>query len=198
MPKWRTVRVKRELLDAVERAIETGGYQSQAEFVSEALQTYLEQLQKDHEESIKEEVKYPIAEERLLWSPDHMWAIVTPQGNVRIGLSDYAQKRLEAVSSIRIEPLGFAVEKGTVFGSVETWMFKFDLRAPVSGKIFLVNKALQGKPSLINKDPYGTGWIAEIRPHDVVMLEDEMRNLMDQKQYRMHVVRRRHFARAKP
>jgi glycine cleavage system H protein len=74
---------------------------------------------------------------------------------------------------------------------VETWMFRFDLHAPVSGKIVRVNGALQEKPSPINEDPYGTGWVAEIKPGNTVTLGDELRELMGSKEYRVYAIKQR-------
>ncbi len=76
-------------------------------------------------------------------------------------------------------------------------MFKFDLYAPVSGKIAKTNKALEDKPSIINEDPYQAGWIAEIRPDNVVTLEEELRDLMGPQQYKLWAIKQHHFTRTK-
>ena len=70
-------------------------------------------------------------------------------------------------------------------------VFSARVHAPVSGKIVRVNGALQERPSLINKDPYGVGWVAEIKPGNRVTLEDELRELMGSKEYRMYAVKQR-------
>ncbi len=193
MAKWKTVRVKQDLLTAVVKTIEAGRYDSLSEFVSEALRLRLDELRasRGEAETNEEQVEYPVVKERLLCSPEHMWAMVTPDGSIRVGLSDYAQKHLRGISGMNMKPVGSGVEKGACFGSVETWMFRFDLKAPVSGKITKVNGALQEKPSLINEDPYGTGWVVEIKPDEVVTLEDELRELMGPKQYRVYAVKQR-------
>lgn len=90
-----------------------------------------------------------------------------------------------------MEHVGRRVEKGEHFGFVETWMFRFDLHAPVSGKIVRVNGALQERPSLINEDPYGVGWVVEIKPGNTVTLEDELRELMGSKEHGMYAVKQR-------
>jgi glycine cleavage system H protein len=63
------------------------------------------------------------------------------------------------------------------FGVAETWMFMFDLYAPVSGKIVKVNENLKDKPHLVNEDPYGEGWIIEIKPKNSMTLEEELKRL---------------------
>jgi len=197
MTKWKTIRVRQELLTAVERTLETGRYQSLSEFVSEAIQLRLKELKQNNENAAEKQVKYPAVQERLLCSSNHMWAMVTPEGNIRVGLSDYAQRHLKGIANILAEPVGSEVSRESPLGFVETWMFKFDLYAPVSGKIVKINKILQDKPLIVNEDPYETGWIAEIKPNNVVTLEEELRDLMGPKQYKVWTIKQRHFARKK-
>ena len=192
MTKWKTVRVKQELLTVVERTIDSGRYSSLSEFVSEALRLRLDELGGNQgADAVKEQVEYPIVRDRLLCSSEHMWAMVTPDGNIRVGLSGYAQKHLRSITALNVERVGRRVEKDERLGFVETWMFRFDLHAPVSGKIVRVNGALQERPSLINEDPYGVRWVAEIKPGNTVTLEDELRDLMGSKEYRMYAVKQR-------
>ncbi len=197
MAKWKTVRVKQELLAAAESAIETGQYKSLSEFVSEAIQLRLKQVDQSHRSTATEHTEYPVVEERLLCSPQHMWAMVTPEGNIKIGLSDYAQRHLKGVSTIQTQPIGYEVSKGDPLGSVETWMFQFTLHAPVSGKIVKVNRQLLDRPQAFNEDPYETGWIAEIKPTNTVTLEEELRDLMSPKQYKLWAIKQRQFAHTK-
>ncbi len=198
MAKWKTVRVKQELLTAVERTLETSRNRSLSEFVAEAIRLRLDELKETHEKlSEKGPVECPVIHERLLCSPNHMWAMVTPEGNIRVGLSDYAQTRLKGIVSIETEPVGTEVTKEKSFGAVETWMFVFDLCSPVSGKITRINRILEGKPYTINDDPYEAGWIAEIKPNDVVTLEEELRDLMGAKQYKLWVIKQKQFAQPK-
>ncbi|MCK4478810.1 hypothetical protein KAU88_09870 [Candidatus Bathyarchaeota archaeon] len=197
MTKWKTVRVRQELMTAVKRTLETGQYRSLSEFVSEAIRLRLEELKQNHEKTDEKKVEYPIIHERLLCSPNHIWAMVTPEGNVRVGLSDYAQTRLKGIVSMQTKRVGHEVNREKPFGFVETWMFMFDLYAPISGKIIKINKALQDEPSTVNEDPYEDGWIAEIKPNNLITLEEELRDLMGPKQYKMWVIKLRHFGRAK-
>lgn len=196
MAKWQTVRVRQELLTAAERTLETGRYQSLSEFVSEAIQMRLSELRQKQEKIVKQ-VEYPVVRDRLLCSPDHLWTMVTPDGNIRVGLSDYAQQRLKGIVSIHIDPVGSEVCREKPFGVVETWMFKFDLHAPVSGKIVRVNGAVIEKPTIINENPYEEGWIAEIKPNNVVTLEEELRELMGSRQYKLWTIKQRQLASAR-
>jgi len=196
MTKWKTVRIRQELMTAVERTLETGDYRSLSEFVSEAIQMRLNELKHVQEKTVEKPVEYPVIRERLLSSSNHIWTMVAPEGNIRLGLTDYAQGRLKGVLNIQTEPVGCEVSREKPFGSVETWMFKFDLHAPVSGKIVKLNKLVQDKPSTINEDPYDAGWIAEIEPYNTVTLEEELRDLMSSRQYKMWAIKLRHFPRA--
>jgi glycine cleavage system H protein len=194
MARWKTVRVRQELLTAVERTLEAKHYQSLSEFVSEAVQMRLNELRQKHEPLAKTQVEYPVARERLLCSPNHMWAMVTPEGNIRVGLSDYAQQHLKGIANIHVAPLGYETSKERPFGYVETWMFKFDLHAPVSGKLVMINETLREKPVIVNEDPYEEGWIAEIKPNNIVTLEEELRDLMGSRQYKTWTLKQRRFA----
>ena len=187
MPEWRTVRVRPELVAATKSTLEKGRYRSLSEFVSEAIRLRLEELKKSHEEMAERQAEYPVIQERLLYTPNHMWTMVTPKGNTRIGLSEYAQGRLKGIVAIQTDHVGCEVKREEPFGVVETWMFMFDLYSPVSGKIIKLNKILQEEPPIINKDPYEIAWIAEIKSNNLITLQEELRDLMKPNQYKMWV-----------
>jgi len=187
MPKWKTIRVRQELVAAAKSTLEKGRYWSLSEFVSEAIRLRLDELKQRHEKIAEKQAEYLVIHERLLYTPKHMWAMITPEGNVRVGLSDYAQEHLKGIADIQTHPVGYEVKKDEPLGVVETWMFMFDLYSPVSGKIIKINKVLQGEPSIINKDPYEIAWIAEIKPNNIVTLEEELRDLMRLHQYKTWV-----------
>jgi glycine cleavage system H protein len=187
--EWKTVRVRQELMVAAKRELETSRYRSLSEFVSEAIQLRLDELKRSREKIAEKQVEYPVIHERLLYTPNHMWAMVTPKGNVRVGLSYYAQEHLKGIAGIRFESVGCKVKEGDSLGVVETWMFMFDICSPVSGKIVRINRVLQEEPSIINKDPYDAGWIAEIKPSNLVTLEEELRGLMRLHQYKTWMTR---------
>jgi Arc/MetJ-type ribon-helix-helix transcriptional regulator len=127
MTKWKTVRVRQELITVARRTIETSRYQNLSQFVSEAIRMRLDDLKQSRERITEKQAEYPVIPERLLYTDNHMWALVTPEGNIRIGLSDYAQERLKGVVGIQTDLIGCEVNSGEPFGVVETWMFMFDL-----------------------------------------------------------------------
>lgn len=107
----------------------------------------------------------------------HMWAKETPEGNFRIGVTDYAQKFLrEKVALVEIFKnaiVGDEVHAGEVFGAVYGRLYAnldfmrsecmaFDLSSPVGGRIVEVNNAVLENPQLLNTGPYEEGWIAKI------------------------------------
>jgi len=190
MPEWRTIRVREGLMEAAKKTLEKNRYQSLSEFVSEAIRLRLDELQQSHEKIAEKKIKYPVIYERLLYTPKHMWAIITPEGNVTVGLSEYAQRRLKGIAGIQTHPVGYRVKKGEPLGVVETWMFMFDLYSPVSGKIIEINKDLQDEPFIINKDPYEIVWIAEIKSNNLITLEEELRDMMRPAQYKMWTLKR--------
>lgn len=191
--KWRTIRIKQELVTAAKKTLETNHYHSLSEFVSEAIQLRLDELKRSYEKIAEEKAEYPITPYLLLYTPNHMWAAVTPEGNMRVGLTHYfALKRLKGIVSISTEPVGRKVVLEKPFGVIETWMFKFDLYAPVSGKIVKINKIVQDKPRIIYGDSYKAGWIAEIKPNNTVSLTEELKALMSPKQYKTWAIKQFH------
>lgn len=195
MPKWKTVRVKLELASAAKKTleararIEKSPYQSLSDFVSEAIRLRLDELQQSHEKIAQKLAEYPLIQERLLYTPNHMWTMVTPGGKVSIGLSDYAQEHLKGIVDIQTHPVGYKVKKGEPFGVVETWMFMFDLYSPVSGEITKINKHLQNEPNMINKNPQEIIWIVEIKPNNIITLEEELRDLMGIAHYKRWILK---------
>lgn len=183
MPEWKTVSIRQELIKEVEELLKTGRYRSISEFVAEAIRLRLEELMRL--EGVPAEKREAILKisEQVLYTPKHTWAQITPEGNIRVGISDYAQRHLKGIARILTEPVGKEVKQMEPFGMAETWMFVFDLYAPVSGEIVKVNKKLEENPQLVNEDPYGEGWIVEIKPKNSIILEEELSRLMSPKEY---------------
>jgi glycine cleavage system H protein len=183
MSEWKTVSIRQELIKEIEKALNTGRYRSTAEFVSEAIRLRLEELMRV--EGIPAEKRQEVLSipEQLLYTPKHTWAQITPEGNIKVGVSDYAQSHLKGIANIMTEPVGKEVEKMEPFGVAETWMFMFDLYAPVSGKIAKVNGKLRDAPNTVNEDPYNEGWIVEIKPKNSLTLEQELKNMLSSREY---------------
>ena len=89
-----------------------------------------------------------------------------------IGISDYAQKELGDVVYVELPPVGDTFAKGDPCSNIESVKAVSDIYSPVSGEIVEVNEALEGTPELVNKDPYGEGWIFKIKMDDASELDD--------------------------
>lgn len=183
MSEWKTVSIRQELIKEIERLLRTGRYRSISEFVSEAIRLRLEELMRAEGIPAAKREELLAIPEQLLYTPKHTWAQITPEGNIRVGVSDYAQRHLKGIANIMTEPVGKEIAKMEPFGVAETWMFMFDLYAPVSGKIVKVNEKLKDKPYLVNEDPYGEGWIIEIKPKNSLTLEEELKSLLSSREY---------------
>ncbi len=97
----------------------------------------------------------------LKYTPDHEW--IRKEGNVAyIGVTDFAQGELGDVVFIEIETVGEDLAKGDAFGTIEAVKTVSDSYMPVSGKVVEKNEKLDSNPDLINKDPYGEGWMIKI------------------------------------
>jgi len=183
MSEWKTVSLRQELIREVEEAIRTGRYRSISEFVSEAIRLRLEDFMRAEGIQAEKRRELLLTPELLLYTPKHTWAQITPEGNIRVGVSDYAQSHLKGIAHVLTEPVGKEINKMEPFGVAETWMFMFDLYAPVSGKIVKVNEKLKNEPRMINEDPYKEGWIVEIKPNNSLVLEQELKNLLGAREY---------------
>jgi glycine cleavage system H protein len=101
----------------------------------------------------------------LKYTEDHEWVRV--EGNTAVvGITDYAQNELGDVVFVEIESEGEELDKGETFGTVEAVKTVSDLFMPVGGKVAEVNEALADEPELVNKDPYGKGWMIKIELND--------------------------------
>lgn len=106
------------------------------------------------------------------YTAEHEWAAEAGRPSVvRVGITHYAQEALGDIVYVSLPAVGAAVEAGKPFGEVESTKSVSDVYAPVSGAVVARNERLDGRPELVNSDPYGDGWIAEIRPADPAALD---------------------------
>ncbi|WP_270888075.1 glycine cleavage system protein GcvH [Pedococcus sp. 5OH_020] len=109
------------------------------------------------------ELEYP---QDLRYTPEHEWVRAGEDGTVRIGITAFAQDALGDVVYVSLPATGDTVEAGDACGEVESTKSVSDLYAPLSGEVTAVNEALDATPELVNTDPYGEGWMYELRPSD--------------------------------
>ena len=82
---------------------------------------------------------------------------------VQVGITDYAQGELGDVVYVDLPKVGAALQRGAAFGTIEAVKAVSELYAPASGTVTEVNQALEGNPALVNRDPYGAGWMIKLR-----------------------------------
>lgn len=122
--------------------------------------------------------------EDLRYSEDHEWVRLDADGGrATIGITAYAQGELGDVVYLELPPVGKEVARKDSCGTIEAVKTVADLYAPIAGDVIEVNGALEDRPELVNKDPYGEGWIVKIRPSDPGQVDD----LMDAAAYRSHI-----------
>jgi glycine cleavage system H protein len=117
--------------------------------------------------------------EDLRYSADHEWARVEG-GDVRVGITDYAQDALGDVVFVDLPEVGATVKRGESFSEVESTKSVSEIYAPVAGTISQVNAELSENPARLNEDPYGDGWICAITVDDPAQLDE----LLDAEGYR--------------
>lgn len=125
------------------------------------------------------ELQFP---EDCLYAKDHEWA--KPEGDkVRVGISDYAQDQLGDIVFVELPQIGTRHAKGERFGTIESVKAVSELYLPLGGEVLSVNKALEASPEILNKEPYASGWMIEIKPSD----PEELKGLMNREAYLGHL-----------
>jgi glycine cleavage system H protein len=101
----------------------------------------------------------------LLYTKDHEWLRV--EGDMGyVGITDFAQGELGDVVFVEIETLGETLKKEEVFGTIEAVKTVSDMFMPLGGEILEVNPSVEESPDVVNKDPYGKGWMVKIKITD--------------------------------
>jgi glycine cleavage system H protein len=118
----------------------------------------------------------------LYYTSEHEWVQRVGDDTVRVGITDFAQSSLGDVVFVQLPDAGADVTAGESFGEVESTKSVSDLYSPVTAKVVAVNGDLEGSPQLINSDPYGEGWLLELRA-DADSLEDGLRGLLNADAY---------------
>jgi glycine cleavage system H protein len=116
----------------------------------------------------------------LKYTEEHEWVAAPTAGVVRIGITDYAQEQLGDVVYVQLPEVGKTVGASDALGEVESTKSVSEIFAPVSGEVTAVNAELEDNPELINSEPYGGGWLVEIKLGD----ESELDGLLDADDYR--------------
>jgi glycine cleavage system H protein len=120
-----------------------------------------------------------VTPEDLKYTPDHEWIESKDGGVVRVGITDFAQDQLGDVVYVQLPEVGGTVAAKDSVGEVESTKSVSEIYAPLAGEVTAVNEALNDSPELINSDPYGEGWMFELK----ITGEDALGGLLDAAAY---------------
>lgn len=106
----------------------------------------------------------------LKYTKEHEWIRVEGDEAV-VGITDYAQSELGDIVFVECETVGDELNAGDTFGTIEAVKTVSELFMPAGGEVLELNSELEGAPELVNKDPYGKGWIIRVKLSDKADLD---------------------------
>lgn len=117
--------------------------------------------------------------QNVKYTNEHEW--IRLEGDVAyVGITDYAQEQLGDIVFVDIPTVGETLEANEVFGTIEVVKTISDLFLPIAGEVVEQNDTLEENPELVNKDPYGEGWLIKMKPANASDLD----NLLDAEAYK--------------
>jgi glycine cleavage system H protein len=123
-----------------------------------------------------------VTPEDLRFTEAHEWVRVVSEDTVRVGITDYAQAQLGDVVMLQLPEVGHRATAGEEIGEIDSTKTMSEVYAPVSGQVVAVNDALSDQPELVNSEPYGAGWMVEIKLDGPA--GDALAGLLDAQAYR--------------
>lgn len=120
--------------------------------------------------------------ENLKYTKDHEW-LKLEGDTATIGITDFAQGELGDIVFVEIETEGETLAQGDVFGTIEAVKTVSDLFIPIAGEVVEVNSKIEDTPEVVNKDPYGEGWLIKVK----VSNASDVDSLLDATAYKAHV-----------
>lgn len=115
----------------------------------------------------------------LKYSEDHEW-IRVEGSHAYVGITDYAQSQLGDIVFVEVNTVGETLSKGQALGTIEAVKTVSDVYMPVDGTILEFNQKIEQQPDIVNKDPYGEGWIVRIE----IKNAEQLNELLDAEQYK--------------
>lgn len=120
----------------------------------------------------------------LLYTTEHEYVKKTPDASVvAVGITDYAQGELGDVVYLDLPKIGTTVGSGDAFGTIEAVKAVSELYAPLAGTVIEVNGALESDPGLVNRDPYGGGWMIKLQVKEAA----DLKRLLGSAEYQQHI-----------
>lgn len=126
---------------------------------------------------------YDIPED-FYYIKEHEWILIENVDTVKIGITDYAQKALREITYFYVGKRGSKVKLMETICKIESVKCVAEILSPLSGVVLRFNNALFDEPDIINRDPYGKGWITVIRPTN---LDEELKTLLKPELYAEHI-----------
>lgn len=121
--------------------------------------------------------------ENLVYTAEHEYVARTDDpAVVRVGITDYAQSELGDVVFVNLPKPGDRLDSHQSFGTIEAVKAVSELYSPVAGEVVESNPAIEGDPAVVNRDPYGDGWMVKLR-----IKPDAIKGLMSPSAYRSHI-----------
>jgi glycine cleavage system H protein len=115
----------------------------------------------------------------LRYTRTHEWVRQLDDGTIQVGITDHAQGALGDMVFVELPKVGASLSGGDDCVVVESVKAASDVYAPVSGQIVAVNEAVANSPEVVNRDPYGDGWLFRLKPEDA----SELNELLDADSY---------------
>ena len=116
----------------------------------------------------------------LKYTKEHEWVSESSSTIIRMGITDFAQAALGDIVYVQLPKVGEAVVADKVCGEVESTKSVSEIFSPVSGKVVAINDGLNQAPELLNSDPYGAGWLADIEVSEIptpLLTSDQYRQI---------------------
>ena len=120
--------------------------------------------------------------DNLKYTKEHEWLLLDGE-EATVGITDFAQRELGDIVYVEVDTEGEELDQDEVFGTIEAVKTVSDLFMPVAGEVLEFNEALEDEPELINKDPYGEGWIIKMKVKDLADVD----KLLDAEAYKKYI-----------
>ena len=115
----------------------------------------------------------------LKYTEEHEWLRLDEDGNVTIGISEYAQEQLGDVVYVELPEINRVVHAGEDAAVIESVKAAGDIKAPLDGTVVQINELLTDEPEIVNSDPLGDGWFFRVKPVN----EEDLEKFMDEEAY---------------
>jgi len=110
--------------------------------------------------------------DNLLYTEEHEYVLREGEDQILVGITDFAQGELSDIVFVELPDVGNSYAKTEPFGTIEAVKAVSELYTPVGGEVVAVNEALQDDPAVVNRDPYGEGWMVRLRINNIAELDD--------------------------